>query len=188
MVLLLLPCAWANSNADCANTNASANTITIKLFLLILFMIQWSPSPPLRKSGKDALLRGRSPDSRPKCFTYSPRLPIRSGTVAFSSRISLPFTVARAVAALHRSSRSPLAHHGCQRRDWQRTQNTLCLLSPFEKLLTRRAGRNKARCKSRARSEMQMYIASQHAAGGESFLSFTCHCAHAVTPQNLFRH
>src|SRR6266446_6445531 len=34
-------------------------------------MVQVSPSPPLRKSGKDALLRGRSPDSRPK---YLPTL------------------------------------------------------------------------------------------------------------------
>src|SRR6266536_1421145 len=71
MVVLLLPCAWANASVDWANTNPSANTITIKLLLLILFMIQWSPSPPLRKSGKDALFRGRSPDSRPN---YSPTL------------------------------------------------------------------------------------------------------------------
>src|SRR5258705_8641331 len=45
-----------------------------------------------------------------------------SGTVAFSSRISLPFTVARAVAALHRSSRSPLAHRGYQKGKLPRAQ------------------------------------------------------------------
>lgn len=32
---------------------------------------KWSPSPPLRKSGKDALSRSRSPDSRPN---YTPTL------------------------------------------------------------------------------------------------------------------
>jgi len=73
-----------------------------------------SPSPPLRKSGKDA-------PSRPVSWltayilTYSPRLPILWDS-GFSSRISLPFTVARAVAVLHRSSRSPLAHRVFKRR------------------------------------------------------------------------
>src|SRR5436190_7312506 len=83
-----------------------------------------SPSPPHRKSGKDALLRGRSPDSRPKYFPSLRAFP-SSWDSGFSSRISLPFTVARAVAALHRSSRTPLAHRDYQREP-QRAQKTLC--------------------------------------------------------------
>jgi len=73
-----------------------------------------SPSPPLRKSGKDAPFEAG-------LLTHGLHWPtLRAfpscGTVAFSSRISLPFTVARAVAVLHRSSRSPLAHRVYQRR------------------------------------------------------------------------
>src|SRR6266699_4517727 len=83
MVLLLLVCA--NTGTDRVNPNASASAITIttKPLVLSVFMIKVSPSPPLRKSGKDALLRGRSPDSRPKCLSYSPRLPIHLGQWLF---------------------------------------------------------------------------------------------------------
>jgi len=74
-----------------------------------------SPFSPPSEEWQRRAFRGRSPDSWPK---YSPTLRAfpSCGTVAYSSRISLPFTVARAVAALHRSSRTPLAHHGCQRQ------------------------------------------------------------------------
>lgn len=74
-----------------------------------------SPSPPLRKSGKDApfeaglLTHGLNTD-----LLSAPSHPV--GQWLFRRRISLPFTVARAVAVLHRSSRSPLAHRGCQRQ------------------------------------------------------------------------
>src|SRR6266850_7665228 len=55
MVLLLLVCA--NTGTDRVNPNASASAITIttKPPVLSVSMIKVSPSPPLRKSGKDAL-------------------------------------------------------------------------------------------------------------------------------------
>src|SRR5260370_7004622 len=102
--------------------HASANANAAKLF--VFFMIYSSPSPPLRKSVKDALLEVGLL-THGQMLTYSPRLPILCGTVASSSRISLPFTVARAVADSHRTSRTPLAHHGYQRREQQRVRNTL---------------------------------------------------------------
>src|ERR1044072_592609 len=85
-----------------------------------------SPSPPLRKSGKDApfeaglLTHGLNAD-----LLSAPSHPWDSG---FLSRISLPFTVARAVAVLHRSSRSPLTHRVFKRRG---CKSALRLLQSF---------------------------------------------------------
>jgi len=89
-----------------------------------------SPSPPLRKSGKDARSR---PVSWLTAYilTYSPRLPILWDS-GFLSRISLPFTVARAVAVLHRSSRSPLAHRVLKRRGCKEALSGSCNLSPVK--------------------------------------------------------
>jgi hypothetical protein len=55
----------------------------------------------------------------------------------FSSRISLPFTVARAVAALHRSSRSPQAHRVIK-EDIGKEPEHSCYLPPIRKLLNSR--------------------------------------------------
>src|SRR6267142_4569334 len=55
MVLLLLVCANTGTGRVNPNASASAITITTKPPVLSVFMIKVSPSPPLRKSGKDAL-------------------------------------------------------------------------------------------------------------------------------------
>src|SRR2546429_6723584 len=71
-------------------------------------------SPSEERQRRASLEAGLLTHGQNACLLSAPSRP--SGTVAFSSRISLPFTVARAVAVFYRSSRSPPAHHGLSKK------------------------------------------------------------------------
>src|SRR6185295_9198436 len=101
------------ADAEWLSANKSPQAIPINLLPLILCMIHVSFSSPSEEWQRRAFEVGLLTYGLNTDLLSAPSRPWDSG---FLSRISLPFTVARAVAVLHRSSRSPLTHRDYQRR------------------------------------------------------------------------